>query len=307
MKKSSNLVFFGSGPVAAASLDYLARHFEIEAVVTKPLPEWHRGSAPVLEMAQKRGWKIYTPQNKNQLDAIINNTNFSSQCGVVVDFGIIVSKKVIDTFAKGIINSHFSLLPEWRGADPITFSILSGQPTTGVSLMLINEGLDEGQLLATEEFTIPEDMTTPDLTHKLVDISNHLLLKIIPVYLQGKITPWAQAANTPPTYSRKLKKEDGNIDWNKTAIKIERHIRAFIGWPQSTGVLTLPNNKKLSVIIAKAKLATIDVKITPGFVNYQTGHLLVGTSAGNLEILRLKIPGKREISSSEFARGYLTQ
>src|SRR6266567_5455079 len=149
MKKSPTIVFFGSGPVAAATLEgLLAAGLQFEAIITKPRAPGHHGDVPVLELAQKQGLPFFTPQRKDELTELFRNHSFASPIGLVVDYGIIIAKEVIDAFPKGIVNSHFSLLPEWRGADPITFSVLSGQRKTGVSLMLINEKLDEGMLLA---------------------------------------------------------------------------------------------------------------------------------------------------------------
>src|SRR5690349_4191168 len=136
MKKISEpITFFGSGPVAAESLRLLAQSFTIEAVITKPRPAHHKGSVPVLELAEKLQIPVRTASTKSELDALFDSRPVKSRVAILIDFGIIVSQQVIDYFEYGIINSHFSLLPEWRGADPITFSILSGQPRTGISLM----------------------------------------------------------------------------------------------------------------------------------------------------------------------------
>ncbi len=152
MKKTSEtIVFFGSGPVAAASLKALADNFEIEHVITKQAPLHHRGSIPVVETAEDLGLPILFANNRSQLDQAILGLDFKSRVGIIIDYGVIVSRSVIDKFPFGILNSHFSLLPQWRGADPITFSILSGQTETGVSIMLIVEELDEGQLIAQDK------------------------------------------------------------------------------------------------------------------------------------------------------------
>ena len=132
------LVFFGSGPVAAASLKKLAKHFVIEAVITKPQPAHHREPFPVLALAEELGLRTLTPNSKQELSDLFSTKPVKSKLGVVIDYGFIINQDVIDSFPHGIVNSHFSLLPEWRGADPISFSILSGQQKTGVSLMVID-------------------------------------------------------------------------------------------------------------------------------------------------------------------------
>ncbi|MCA9342954.1 hypothetical protein KC950_03020, partial [Candidatus Saccharibacteria bacterium] len=170
MKKTSKtVVFFGSGPVAAKSLGFLAKNFDVEAVITKPRPPHHRGSVPVLELAEQLKIKTYTVKNKQELDKLLYSTTFRSKVGVLIDFAIIVTKKSIDAFPLGIVNSHFSLLPEWRGPDPITYSILSGQEYSGTSLMLLAPGVDEGPLLAQSKLEISQTMTTPELTEQLID------------------------------------------------------------------------------------------------------------------------------------------
>src|SRR4051812_14202772 len=132
-----SIVFFGSGPVAAKSLELLAEYCNVEAVITKPQPEHHKEPFPVLTLAKKRDFKVFTPVGKKELSDLFETKPVTSQLGIVIDYGFIINQDVIDYFPLGIINSHFSLLPEWRGADPITFAILSGQKETGVSLMLI--------------------------------------------------------------------------------------------------------------------------------------------------------------------------
>ncbi|HJQ08611.1 MAG TPA: methionyl-tRNA formyltransferase [Candidatus Saccharimonadales bacterium] len=302
MKKISEpIVFFGSGPVAAESLRLLAQDFEIEAVITKPRPPHHKGDVPVLNLAEQFNLAPYTAANKKELDGLLAKVSFKSQLGVLIDFGIIISQKVIDFFPKGIINSHFSLLPEWRGADPITFSILSGQEQTGVSLMFLVEKMDEGPLLAQAKQELPPDITTPELTKRLIHLSRSLLVDNVPKYLNG-ITRAFPQGDTPATYSRKLTKEDGIIDWHKPAAQIEREIRAFIEWPKSRTTL---GGKE--IIITKAYVAASTAsQVKPGDISViqETGLIAVATSDGSLCIERLKPSGKREMSTREFLSGY---
>jgi methionyl-tRNA formyltransferase len=126
MTKLPNLVFFGSGPVGQAALRGLIKDgFSIEAIITKPRSERHHGSMPVEDFAKEYTIPYFTPATKRELTALFDGHDFISTLGVVVDYGIIISHEVIASFKFGIVNSHFSLLPQWRGADPITFLILS--------------------------------------------------------------------------------------------------------------------------------------------------------------------------------------
>lgn len=305
-KKSATIVFFGSGPVAAKSLEFLAKHFDIEAVITKPRPTHHRSEFPMLELSNRLKLTVFTVTNKVSLDELIDKDKLTSRLAVLVDFGIIVSQKVIDYFPFGIINSHFSLLPEWRGADPITFSVLSGQRRSGISLMLLTEPLDEGPLLAQTPYDMPADITTPQLTENLIDINNRSLLTIIPLWLKGEIEAMPQSAvsiadNKEPSYSRKLTKQDGNLDWQKPARQLEREIRAFAEWPKSRTMLA---GKEVIITGAHAETKTIIGGAPPGKTIVTKNELCVTTAEGSLCIDRLKPAGKPEMTAEAFLAGY---
>lgn len=298
MKES--VVFFGSGPVAAESLRLLAENFNIEVVVTKPKPTHHRGNFPVLDLVKQLNLPVKTVTNKNELDELISSKPFDSKLGVIIDFGIIVSRKVIDYFPLGIVNSHFSLLPEWRGADPITFSILSGQPKTGVSLMLIDEGLDTGKLLTYKTLPIEPMDTTQSLTDRLIKLSDKLLQDNLPKYVIGSIKPKNQPHPDRATYSRKLTKEDGIIDWNKSAQQIEREIRAYIEWPKSRTKIA-----DKEIIITKAHALPTNIPNNPiGKFEAVGNALMVECGKGTLCIDRLKPAGKSEMTAMAFLAGY---
>lgn len=303
---SETIVFFGSGPVAAESLGLLLNSFEVEAVVTKPRAPQHRGSVPVLELAEQKKITCHTVASKTELNTLIQQRPFRSRVAVLIDFGIIVSQEVIDYFELGIVNSHFSLLPEWRGADPITFSILSGQKRTGISLMLLTAGMDEGPLLAQAEYELEPTETTPSLTGKLIELSNQSLQSILPLYVQGSALPAPQQAVTlaeskEPTYSRKLTKADSILDFTKPADVLAREIRAYLEWPKSRATLG-----GIEVIVSAAQSVMVPTQQPAGTVEMlrETNGLIVYCGEGYLCIDRLKPAGKREMSAAEFIRGY---
>lgn len=289
MPTSLKIVFFGSGPVAAASLHGLCEAgFDIEAVVTKPAKH-KRDIVPVADYALSHNMSIHYVSAKAELDELFAKTRLKSQVGVVVDFGIIISQEVIDHFAMGIVNSHFSLLPQWRGADPITFSVLSGQKETGVSLMVINNKLDEGRLIAQEKIAVSPDETAHTLTNKLVELSNHMLKKYLPLYVTNDIKLYNQTSENI-TYSRKLTKDDGVINTQKPADQIEREIRAYQGWPKST--ITLFGHR---IIVKRARVAR----------DKADGALIVGCGDGTfLEVTEVIAPSGRLMSGADFMRGY---
>jgi len=301
MKKTSKtIVFFGSGPVAAESLRMLSEDFQIEAVVTKPKPAHHKGAFPVLEAAEILGLPIQTVSNKQDLSDLVARKPFQSQLAVLVDFGIIVGQDAIDYFPFGIVNSHFSLLPQWRGADPITFSILSGQEVTGVSLMLLVAEMDEGPLLAQAPMRLSPDTTTPQLTDDLIEISHAALKEVLPRYQSGEIVPMPQDSTMPISYSRKLTKDDGLIDWTKPAEQLEREIRAFLEWPKSRTTI----GGKEVIITAAHAMPNQNLDAKPGEVLPDIGTLMITTGNGVLCIDKLKPASKKEMTAAEFLRGY---
>jgi methionyl-tRNA formyltransferase len=290
-----HVVFFGSGPVAAESLRLLQQHCSIEAIVTKP--------ATVHEMSGAcPDAPIHSVNNKSELDELMSTMPFQSGLAILIDFGIIVSRQVIDSFKNGIINSHFSLLPEWRGADPITFSILSGQTKTGVSLMLLDEGMDTGKILVQKSLPIEPTDTGPYLTNKLIDLSDKLLQQTIPSYLLGTVKPRSQPHPDRATYSRKLTKEDGVLDFTKPATQLEREVRAFIAWPKSRTTIAGKD-----VIITQAyAVPSTGVHQKPGDITVvkETGLVAIATSSGSVWIEKLKPAGKKEMTAREFIIGY---
>jgi len=290
MTKSTKIIFFGSGPVAARSLDFLSNHFDIESVITKSVPAHHKVAAPVETLANKLNIPVLFANTKHELDKILNNNHFTSELGILIDYGVIVSDRVIQSFKFGIINSHFSLLPEWRGADPITFSILSGQPKTGVSLMLVEPTLDTGKLIASQSLIIGEQETTPSLTERLIDLSNQMLAEYIPRYLTGETRPTEQIGADQATYSRKLTKTDGIIDWEKTAKQIECEIRAYRGWPNSRTDIGGKNIIVTKAHISDTGVSQLDVKCADD--KY-------------LSIDELIAPSGKTMDAKSFINGYL--
>lgn len=300
--QTRRLVFLGTGPVAAASLAFIAKHFAVEAVITKPRAPHHKGDAPVEELAAQLDLPVFFVANKRALDDLVAAHPFTSPVGLVVDFGIIISQQVIEHFKMGIVNSHFSLLPQWRGADPISYTILSGQSKTGVSLMLIEPTLDTGKLITQRSLPVDAKDTTGTLTDKLVKFSNHLLLEYLPAYLDGAITPKNQPHPDRATFSHKLSKADAQIDWHESAAVIERKIRAYQPWPK-----------------ARAKLGSIECIITGADVVPNLGRpagtlsllppaqLIVACGQDALAITTLQPLGKKEMPVKAFLAGYKSQ
>jgi methionyl-tRNA formyltransferase len=202
----------------------------------------------------------------------------------------------------GIVNSHFSLLPELRGADPISFAILEGKKETGVSLMVIVEAMDEGPLLAQRVLKLDGSETTPSLTKTLIDINYSLLDKYLEKYISKELKPkeqrlWKVLSGKETGYTHKLTKNDGIIDWNKPSQEIEKEIRAYIGWPKSQTKFN-----QLDVVITEAK--TIEGSGNPGELFIINKQLAVYCGSGALLIKKLTPVGKKSMDSRAFLAGY---
>ena len=301
------IVFFGSGPVAAESLRLLKDNFKIEAVVTKPTTKNEMGAAC-------SGAPIFSVSDRKELDILFTTEKFESTVAVLIDFGIIVSQKIIDYFPKGIINSHFSLLPELRGADPISFAILEGKQATGVSLMMLVKAMDEGPILSIGEMPLAGEETGPSLTNSLIKLSHSLLKDVVPAYVNNEINLESGVIPVPksqeiiceilnkefnPTYTRKLTKADGQIDWSKSATQINREIRAFLDWPKSYA-----NFIAIDCIITSVSILNEKVDGEPGSLFIHNKKLAVVCGQNALVIENIKPAGKKEMDSAGFLNGY---
>ena len=285
------IVFFGTGPVSLSCLEGVHDAFELEAIITKPdriSPSGKPHAHPVKEWGKAHGVPVHQVGSKAELVELFTQRSFGSSVGLVVDFGLIIPEPVISSFTHRIINSHFSLLPALRGADPITFSLLEGRAETGVSLMVIVPALDEGDLISQERFAIAPNTTTPVLTEQLSALSNRMLIRDLPAYVRGELKPQPQAAEGV-SYTRKLTKSDGILDLSNSAVQLEREVRAYLGWPGSRTTLF-----DIDVIITSCHLAT----------DREEGLSLTAGDGKKLIIDRLKPAGKREMSGLEFMRGY---
>jgi len=296
---SKTIVFFGSGPVAAECLSKLITWQPIELVVTKRRPAHHKDPAPVEQLAIKENLKLEFADNKLELDELIHKSEPNSLLAVVIDYGVIISQQTIDYFPLGILNSHFSLLPHWRGADPITYSILSGQKETGVSIMQITAGLDEGPLLMTGKIEVGE-RNSIELTSELINVSDGLLKILLEPYMDTnkQVTPFQQDLSQIVTFSRKLTKQDGLINTAKTATEICREIRAFIEWPKSK--ITL--NNKVDIVVTKASPVSKNLKINEVLI--ENNEIFLGCRVDALKIEKLKPAGKKEMDARSFLNGY---
>ena len=307
------LVFMGSPEFAVPSLRRLVgAGYDIAAVYTQPDRMAGRGRrlrpSPVKQAAEQLDLPVIQPPSLRSQGAIEELAALQPEAIVVVAFGQILRPAVLQIPPHGTLNVHASLLPRYRGAAPVASAILDGQETTGVTIMLLDECLDTGPMLAQRaELIRPED-TTATLTERLADLGADLLLVTLSAWLAGEIQPQAQNDATA-TLTHRIRKEDGAIDWQLPAVEIWRHIRAYTPWPGATTTL---NGVPLQIL--QAWPAPAEPGGPPGTVRTLAGRVdipsalprpafAVQTGDGALLPLVLQKAGRKALSAREFLNG----
>lgn len=266
MIHNTKLIFLGNPEFALPSLEALVKeNYQIAGVITSPDKPTGRKQIltppPVKVLARKNNLSVYQPKDKNELLEIVKE--LQPDLAVVVAYGMIFPKEVLDIPKYGFINIHPSLLPKYRGATPIQAAILNGDEKTGVSLFLIDEKMDHGQILAKREFELPiTNFQFSNLFQKLAEFGANLLIETLPKYVNGKIIPLPQD-DSLATYTQKIKTEDAFIDLEKdNPIEMEKKIRALNPEP---GTWTMKDDKRIKILEAilideKLKITKIQVE-----------------------------------------------
>jgi methionyl-tRNA formyltransferase len=302
MKKK--VIFMGTPAFAVASLERLAESdsLEIIAVYTQPDREVGRGQkigeSPVKKFAMSRGLRIMQPVSLKNADAVSQMEALSPDVAVVSAYGKIIPETFLALPKYGCLNIHPSLLPKYRGATPIPSAILNGETVTGISVMLLDPGMDTGPVLKQREEVISGGDTAETLSERLAKAGAELLMDVLPAWLEGKIVPMPQD-DSQATYTKVISKEDGKIDWDTGAIDIWRRIRAFQPWP---GCFTTWEGRNLKI----AGALPLDMPSSePGKVILVEGPVSVGIECGRgvLGLTRVQMEGKKQMSVEEFIRG----
>jgi methionyl-tRNA formyltransferase len=217
---------------------------------------------------------------------------------VVAAYGRIIPEPVLSLPPFGCVNVHPSLLPKYRGASPVTAAILNGDAVTGVTIMLLDRGLDSGPILSQEQVEVAHRDTTGTLTQRLAKIGARLLQRTLPRWLNKEVQPQSQD-HGQATMTRKVEKEDGRLDWGRPAQELERCVRAYNPWP---GAFTRWQGKLLKVW--EAEVLEHPLKELPGVVGaVDGGKVGVVTGAGVLGLVRVQLEGRAVLSGVEFVRG----
>lgn len=297
------LVFFGTSEFAVPSLRSLEESdlFEIITVITAPDKPVGRDQvltpSPIAKYAEEHHLKTMKPAKLN--DILGKFGDLKADVGVVVSYGKIIPEAFINALPHGIVNVHASLLPRHRGASPIQNAILHEDDKTGITIMLIDKGMDTGPILITKDLPLTGHETTESLAPKLAEEGSKLLLKALPKYLVGTLTPKAQS-DKDATHAAIIHKEDGHIDTSKSAKAIDAQIRAYTPWP---GSFVKYDGKMLKIHESSPTIMTLNGTIEPGILEHVDGKLYLGTGDGVLDIGVLQVEGKQKQGARDFING----
>ena len=299
------IVFMGTPEFAVPALERLVlSQYQVAAVYTPPDKPAGRGRVPapppVKEAALRRQLPVVQPDSLKSAGAVSQLADLCPDVIVVAAFGQILPPSVLDIPRYGCINIHPSLLPRFRGASPVAAAILAGDEFTGVSIMLLDAGMDTGPVLARAAIPVAPQDNTGSLTEKLSLVAAHLLQDVLIGWRRQEITPQPQN-EAEATYSAPITKEEGEIDWRLPARDIWRRVRAFNPWP---GCYTRWRGKQLKIVEAVPVMGP-DAPEAGRVVALPAGEaaLGVGTGAGILGVLGVQVEGKRAMAAAEFLRG----
>ncbi len=305
------IIFLGTPEFALPSLrGLISSPHQVLAVVTKADRPAGRGrhllSSPVKNVAIEAEIPVLQPVKLREAGLIDHFRELSPDAVVVVAYGQLIPRELLEFPRYGCINLHPSLLPKYRGAAPIAWPILEGDEQTGVTVMILDEGMDTGPILAQKTVSISPVDTTGTLEERLSQEGAQLLLRTLEQLELGAVSPQPQQA-AEATYVRRLRKEDGIIDWQKSSLQIERHIRGMQPWP---GAYTYLDGNLLKILRAETDESPAASPCLPGEIlmikssgGSKSPGLVVATGQGRLRALELQLEGRKAQAAADFLRG----
>lgn len=297
------IVFMGTPDIAAGCLQKLIdEKSEIIGVVTQPDKPQNRGKKlgmpPVKELALKYDLPVYQPVKARDEEFVKILQELNPDIIVVVAFGQILPKSILDIPKLGCINVHVSLLPKYRGAAPINWVIINGEEKTGVTTMYMDEGLDTGDMILTEEFDLDDEITAGELHDKMTVIGAETLVKTLELIKEGK-APRTPQNHEEFTYAPIMKKTLGHIDWNKSGREVHNLARGVNPWP---GAYTIYND--VTMKIWKTKVLDETSEKTPGTIlKVNKDGIRVSTKDNVVLVEEIQMPGKKRVQVSEYIKG----
>ena len=298
------VIFMGTPDFSVGTLEALieADH-EVCLVVTQPDRPKGRGKemqfTPVKETAVAHGIPVFQPERVRRPECVEELRKYQADVIVVVAFGQILPKEILELTPYGCINVHASLLPKYRGAAPIQWAIIDGEETTGVTTMQMDEGLDTGDMILKREIPIRPDETGESLHDKLAAAGAALLIETLEALEEGTAV-FEHQGETPTKYAKMLTKDLGKIQWKKSACEIERLVRGLNSWPSA---YTDWDGKVMK--IWQAEVLEEESSANPGTITrVEKDAFSVQTGKGQLLVKELQIPGKKRMETGAFLRGY---
>lgn len=301
------IIFMGTPELAGKSLDALLRSpdFRIIAVATQPDQPKGRGlkltPSPVKEIALRENLPVLQPQRAREENFIQQLRELAPDLIVVAAYGQILPQSILDLPRFGCLNVHTSLLPKWRGAAPIQRAILNGENETGVTIMKMDAGMDTGEIVSQEKTRIEFTDNSQTLHDRLAEIGAALLVKTIPDYVSEKIQPRPQPTEGV-SYAAKIKKSDGQINWNQSARAVWNQIRAMIPWPGAFTHLSAGTQPQLLKIW---EAEPVEANGSPGeILRADKSGIVIGCGENSIRVTMLQREGGRRLSAAEFLAGH---
>lgn len=304
MKRGLKIIFMGTPDFAVPALKALHAHkSDIALVITQPDRPQGRGRKvmppPVKNAAVQMGYHVVQPASikTDDFEDLVNKQK--PDIIIAVAFGHILPKNILAVPNLATVNLHASLLPKYRGSAPIHWAIIRGEKETGVTTMLMDEGMDTGDILMSSKLVITPDDTAGTLHDRLAYLGADLLIKTLDLIENGKLTSTPQD-HDQATYAPLLKKEDGHIDWKMPAAGLDPFIRGMTPWP---GAFTFHESKRLKIF--KTKPLSVDINEPPGTViKGFPDELRVATGKGVLSIMEIQGASGKRLLIKDFLRGY---
>ncbi len=310
-------IFIATSDFAVPILDKLiANNYIPGLIIARPDKPAGRhqvaNSSPIKIFSEKHNLNIYQPESLKDSLAFKTIKNFDPELIVVCAYGALIPNSILE-IPKGVLNIHPSLLPKLRGPSPIQSAILNGDTITGVTIMLVDDLMDHGAIVAQKSMNIKPSTTIENLEKDLSNMSADLLIETLPLFLTGQIQPQEQD-HTAATFTKLLKSSDSSLDLKKSVISLDRQIRAYEKWPGSVLLLNTGHGsqifkRRLKIIKASA-ISTSQVssnqitQLSPVFSLLDNTGLVVNCSDGYLILHTVQLEGRNIMTASEFLRGY---